>query len=138
MERQREAAAGLFDEVCEAFDRALVELSEAERLLDETEAGLQFDPRELEEVEERLFALRAAARKHRVQVEQLPGLAAELAGRLAALDDASGALAGLEKEVKAARAAYMAAAEELKSPTPSTDVTANLPTLNREASNIHS
>ena len=113
MERQREAAAGLFDEVCEAFDRALVELAEAERLLDEAEAGLQFDPRELEEAEERLFALRAAARKHRVQVEELPALAGELAAKLAALDDASGALAGLEQAVKEARAAYMAAAEAL-------------------------
>ncbi len=113
LERQREQAGGLFDEVCEAFDRVLVELAEAERLLDEAEAGLEFDAAELEKVEERLFALREVARKHRVRPDDLPRLREELAGKLAAIQDSGAAIAEREKATEAARAQYLEAAEAL-------------------------
>ncbi len=113
LERQREQAGGLFDEVCEAFDRALVELAEAERLLDEAAAQLEFDPRELEQVEERLFALREQARKHRVQPDDLPALLEKLSGQLQALDEGAAATTALEQEVAQARDDYMQAARRL-------------------------
>ena len=113
LERQREQAGGLFDAVCEAFDRVLVELAEAERLLDEAQASLEFDPAELEQVEERLFALREVARKHRVQPDDLPGLLEKLSDKLAAIQDSNAAIAEKEQAAKAARAHYMEAAEAL-------------------------
>ncbi len=113
LERQREAAGGRLDDVCEAFDRVLVELAEAERLLEEAASRFVHDPRELEDVEQRLFALRAAARKYRVSVEELPALLADLEGQLAALDQGEADLAALEAEVEAAKAAYMQAAQAL-------------------------
>ncbi len=113
LERQRDAATGLLDEVCEAFDRVLVELAEGERLLDEAAARLEFDPAALEKVEERLFALRAAARKHRVQADELPQLLEDLRGKLQALEDSSALVKEREEEVAAARAAYMKAAQAL-------------------------
>ena len=113
LERQREQAGGLLDEVCEAFDRVLVELSEAERLLDEAAARLEFDPAELEKVEERLFALREIARKHRVRVDELPKLHEELAGRLMALAEGGAEIAQLEEAAAQARAEWLLAAKEL-------------------------
>ena len=113
LERQREAAGGRLDDVCDAFDRVLVELAEAELLLEEAAGRFVHDPRELEEVEQRLFALRAASRKYRVPVEELPALLADLEDQLAALDRGEADLAALEAEVEAARAAYMQAAEAL-------------------------
>ena len=113
LERQREQAGGLFDAVCEAFDRVLVELAEAERLLDEAQASLEFDPAELEKVEERLFALREVARKHRVQPDELPALRERLSGKLAAIQDGSAAIAGKEQAAEAARTHYMEAARAL-------------------------
>ncbi len=113
LERQREQAGGLFDEVCEAFDRVLVELAEAERLLDDAAAALEYDPAELEKVEERLFALREIARKHRVQPDELPGLLQKLSGQLQALAEGGAQTAALEQEVAAARDAYMQAARAL-------------------------
>ncbi len=113
LERQREQASGLFDPVCEAFDRVLVELAEAERLLDEAQAALEFDPAELEKVEERLFALRDVARKHRVQPDDLPGLLEELSGRLAAVQGGDAAIAERERAAREARTHYLEAAEAL-------------------------
>ena len=72
-----------------------------------------FDPQELERIEERLFALRGLARKHGVQVADLPALKDGLHGKLAALEAGEARLAALDKERDAAAAAYAGAAQGL-------------------------
>ncbi len=79
-----------------ALDRAEEALAEAETLLTRLADEAEADPRLLERAEERLFALRAAARKHTIPVTELPGLLATLRGRLAALDSGTAAVAELE------------------------------------------
>lgn len=101
------------EEALAALDRALAEASEAEDRLAAAAEALAFDPGRLEEAEARLFEIRALARKHRVEPDSLPALAAELSDRLAALDAGERSLAGLERAVAEARAAYEAEAARL-------------------------
>ena len=54
--------------------------------IEEALAATSFEPKELERAEERLFALRALARKHKVMVDDLPALVERLEAELAALD----------------------------------------------------
>lgn len=96
-----------------AIERAEEALAEAETLLGRLAAEADADPRLLEAAEERLFALRAAARKHGVAVADLPGLLDRLAARLAALDTGTQALAALEQAARAAGDAYRDAAAAL-------------------------
>ena len=96
-----------------ALDRAEEALAEAESLLTRLAEEAEADPRLLERAEERLFALRAAARKHSVAVVELPQLLASFRQRLAALDSGTAAIAELEQRAAAARADYAAAAEAL-------------------------
>ena len=96
-----------------ALDRAEEALAEAESLLTRLALDAEADPRLLERAEERLFALRAAARKHGVPVIELPALLAGLRARLAALDSGTAAVAALEAQEGAGRAAFAAAAEAL-------------------------
>ena len=96
-----------------AIDRAEEAIAEAETLLSRLAHEAESDPRALEQAEERLFALRAAARKHGVAVAELAGLRDQLGTRLAALDTGSADLAGLERAAAADRVAYVAAAEAL-------------------------
>ncbi len=96
-----------------AIERAEEALAEAETLLSRLAADAGSDPRRLEAAEERLFALRAAARKHAVAVAELPGLLATLCARLAALDTGTAEIAALRRQAAAARAEYIAAAERL-------------------------
>ena len=70
----------------EALARAMVELAEAEDGVARALEALDFDPMELERVEERLFAIRGLARKHNVAPDDLPGLMEDMAGRLEAID----------------------------------------------------
>ena len=86
-------------------------LSDAEALLERLLQEGGPDPRRLENLEERLFGLRAAARKHNVTVPKLAPLAETMAAQLAALDDGEAGLKKLAAAAKAARAAYVAAAE---------------------------
>ena len=96
-----------------ALERAEEALAEAETLLTRLANEADADPRLLEQAEERLFALRAAARKHAVPVVDLPALLDRLCIRLAALNSGEAEIADLEQAAKDGRARYAAAAEAL-------------------------
>ena len=96
-----------------ALDRAEEALAEAETLLTRLANEADADPRLLEQAEERLFALRAAARKHAVPVVELPALLDRLCERLAALTSGEAEIAALEQAAKEGRTRYVAAAEVL-------------------------
>jgi DNA repair protein RecN (Recombination protein N) len=103
----------LLEEALAALDRAVIEASEGEGRLEAALQALRFDPDRLEAVETRLFDIRALARKHRVEADQLPALTVELGEKLARIEAGGEGLARLEAEVKAMRATYQAAAEAL-------------------------
>jgi len=113
LERAVPQAGGRLEPVLAALERTLAEASEAEALLDDTVRDLEFDPDELEKTETRLFALRALARKHNVQVDELPALQDRMARELADIDDGASALTRYEKALAETRAAYAKAAEAL-------------------------
>ncbi|MBC8128867.1 MAG: DNA repair protein RecN [Rhizobiaceae bacterium] len=104
LERKKDELPGLLDETIERLDTALDALSDAQMSLQSALRGLEFDPRALEETEERLFALRAAGRKYSRPVDALPELVARMIGDLADLDAGEERLAALEAEAKEHRA----------------------------------
>ena len=113
LDRAPEAAAGNLAPIAQALDRAGVELAEAGAELSRLVSALDSDPGRLEELEDRLFALREVARKHGVGVDQLTELADALQARLSDLDDAESRLQALAEAARERRTAYCAAAERL-------------------------
>jgi DNA repair protein RecN (Recombination protein N) len=113
LERRRQTAAGLLDELIAALERVAAEVAEATRILDAAERSVAFDQAELERAEERLFALRSLARKHKVAVDDLPALLARFEAEKQALADDGRMLGELERTLATSRAAYDAAAREL-------------------------
>jgi DNA repair protein RecN (Recombination protein N) len=103
-------AEGQLDGALEALNRALIELGEAQAGVERTLEALDVDPGELERVEDRLFAIRALARKHGVPADELGGFAEGLRARLSAIDGGAAGLARLAKAVAEAEAAYAAEA----------------------------
>lgn len=112
LERQLEPDNGT-ERAAAALSRALVELDEAEAELDRLVQELDCGGDRLEEVEGRLFALRAAGRKHRVAVDELPALLAETQTLLAGIDSGADALGQSERLVGERRAVYVQAADRL-------------------------
>ncbi len=96
-----------------ALERTEEALAEAESLLARLTDEAEADPRALEQAEERLFALRAAARKYAVAVVELPELLLGLRARLATLESGAAMIASLERDAARAREDYRAAASAL-------------------------
>ena len=107
------AARLALDRATAALDRALIEFNEAEDALADAAGTFEIEPGRLNDVEERLFSLRAAARKHDVAVDDLPALRTELAARLDAIENADDRVKEAQKALKAAEAGYDTAASRL-------------------------
>ncbi len=113
LERRAAQAPGLIGPATRALDAALIAFNEARGHLDAALAAAEHDPSELERIEERLFALRAAARKYNVPVDGLDALAGRYAADLSLLDAGAERLAALEAAAQAADAQYHEAAAAL-------------------------
>lgn len=111
LERVASMAEGVLDGVIAALDRAAVETAEARALLERASASIDLDPQALEKVEERLFALRAVARKHGVAVDDLAALRDRMSADLQALDAGGDGLIRLMQAEKAAKSAFADAAK---------------------------
>ena len=108
-----EGAEGRLDAAISALTRAMAELDEAAREVEDTLEALDFDPRALEDTEERLFAIRGLARKHNVLPDELAPLRETLSARLSALDNSAEELDTLGAELRRTEKAYDAAAAAL-------------------------
>ncbi|MGA0614618.1 DNA repair protein RecN [Paracoccus sp. KR1-242] len=105
-----ERAEGRLEAPAASLQRALIELGEAVSGVEAALDAMEFDPRDLETTEERLFALRALARKHEVLADDLAGLADDLRERLTRIDAGDADLVRLTQQVADADAAYDTAA----------------------------
>jgi DNA repair protein RecN (Recombination protein N) len=113
LERRKDQAQGRLDRICEALDRVVQEIGEAQRASAEALRAFAFDPRELDQAEERLFALRAAARKHKCPVDALAQVRERMEGELQAIADGGAELTRLEAAYKAHCEAFDEAARKL-------------------------
>ena len=104
----------LLTEALEALDRAVIEASEAEDKLNAAANALAFDPQRLDDMETRLFELRALGRKHRVEPDSLQQFLIELETKLAAITDGGRSMEQMEARLADARKVYVDAAEGLR------------------------
>lgn len=103
MERMAAQAPGLLEKVSENLERAANETSDAITELEDTIRNLEFNPYDLENTEERLFSLRAAARKHNCQVDNLVDLKNEFEQKLSKIEYGDEEVSRLKNDVKVAQ-----------------------------------
>ena len=113
LERRAAQAPSLVEPTVKALDTALTALDETRGHLEAALRTADFDPAELERIEERLFALRAAGRKYNVPVDELAALARKYNADIALIDAGEDKLKALEAAAVQAEAAYRAAAQVL-------------------------
>ena len=111
--RKADAGAAVFQPIVEALDASLDALDRTSESLETLKREMAFDPASLERTEERLFALRAAARKHQVTCDGLPEVLAKYREELEMLESGEEDLRAREEAAQAARAAYAQAARKL-------------------------
>jgi DNA repair protein RecN (Recombination protein N) len=113
IQRTSDKAGGNFDTAISSLERCLLEAAESIADLERLSDILNVDPQQLEQIEERLFALRRLARKHNIDVEKLPSRLEEMQKELTILTDGSADLAELVKKVDIARVRYVDVAGRL-------------------------
>lgn len=102
-----------FADISEALDTVLIQLDEAVARIEEASSEINLNAGEADTVEERLFALKALARKHQCSIDSLPDILADFHNRLAALDKGGEDIADLHHAVEQAKKEYIKKAEEL-------------------------
>jgi DNA repair protein RecN (Recombination protein N) len=113
LERVAKAAGGRLDPVIATLDRALLETEEAMVQIQSISSEIELDSTRLDEVEERLFALRDLARKHGTETARLPELRETLRQKLTAIDNSGEHLAALDEALAERWADYIKTAEAL-------------------------
>jgi DNA repair protein RecN (Recombination protein N) len=113
LERRSSQAPSLIDPVVKSLDAALNSLEDTRAHLEVGLRAADHDPAELERIEERLFALRAAARKYNVPVDNLAALARRYAEDIALIDAGEDKLKELDAAVAKAEVDFRAAARDL-------------------------
>ncbi|WP_407147966.1 DNA repair protein RecN [Bradyrhizobium sp. ORS 86] len=113
LERRAANAPDLIEPAVKAIDVAINALEEADQHLSAALAATDFDPAELERIEERLFALRAASRKYSTPVDLLAALATQYANDVALIDAGADQLKKLEAAAGEADKRYAVAAAKL-------------------------
>ena len=113
IERQAATAGEVLAPVVAALELVLAETDTARATIEQALAATAFEPKDLDLAEERLFSLRALARKHRVTVDDLPALMSTLEADFAALNQGEARLEELSHAADAAYQAYKTAALQL-------------------------
>lgn len=102
-----------FKPILEALDRAATEAEEAGYQLEKIGQDSTFNPEKLEQVEERLFALKAAGRKYNLPVDELAALYEQVEEKLRLVASQEKSIQALEEKAAAAKAAFLALAVKL-------------------------
>jgi DNA repair protein RecN (Recombination protein N) len=113
LERRATQAPALIEPAVKSFDLALNALEETRAHLEAALRAADYDPLELERIEERLFALRAAGRKYNVQVDDLAALAQQYKDDIALIDAGEDKLKSLEAAAAQTEADFRKAADAL-------------------------
>jgi len=113
VDRIADKTGDLLDTTRGTLERAISETLDAMALLRRFADAVELDGQDLETIEERLFTLRSIARKHGIDVDDLPLLRERIAERFKLVEDQTDTLAQMERRERESRDAYLSAAREL-------------------------
>jgi DNA repair protein RecN (Recombination protein N) len=100
-----------YAEIAEALETALIQFDEALNLIEQASGEVETNSEQADQVEERLFALKALARKHQTVIDELPNVLAQMKQKLQEIDTGGSRIVSLQKELKEARQIYLQQAE---------------------------
>ncbi|WP_244668458.1 DNA repair protein RecN [Candidatus Liberibacter africanus] len=113
LERKGSEFHDLLKNIISFLNEAQDNLSDAQNEIEKSFLEVQYDAKELENIEERLFALRAMSRKYSVSIDQLPQLEKKMGEDLVDISAGNQKIVSLEQELDEARQAYDQAAQNI-------------------------
>ena len=113
IDRANRLVEGKYDGIAEILEQTLINADECIRQIEEASSAISLSQNEIDMIEQRLFALRAAARKHQTTIDELPAVLADMRGKLEKIELGEDGLNKCLKREEECRLAYVAAAEDL-------------------------
>jgi DNA repair protein RecN (Recombination protein N) len=113
IDRIADKVGDLLAPVRATLERAIAETQDAMASLRHIADTIELDGRDLDAIEERLFTLRSVARKHGLDVDDLPLLRQRIGERLKLVDDQSDSLARLQEREEASQRHFLEMAKSL-------------------------
>ena len=110
VDRANRLVDGKYDALAEALEQTLINADESLRQIEEASASVNLSQSDIDRIEERLFALRAAARKHRTTIDGLPAMLEEMRRKLNGIELGEDGLEECRKKTAQCRQNYLAAA----------------------------
>jgi len=105
--------ADIYQPIIDTLDRAAIDAEEASYALEKAGQAAVYDPVKLEEIEERLFALKAAGRKYNMPADELASLKVEVEDKLTLLDTQHQQMKKLREQEQEAKKDFLSLAEKL-------------------------
>ena len=112
LDKENVLSNGRFTSIIDSLCQSQEFLREAQAKLENEIENIQPDPKKLQECEERLFMLRAIARKHDVTVDNLVNLREEMSTKLSTLEQFDNRLEELQRQCNSARLEFIKIAEK--------------------------
>lgn len=113
LDKQSDKIGDSLKPALEAIDRSSSEMQEAVSLVQSALADMEEGAQTLEDIDDRLFALRGIARRHHCLVDDLVTKRSELEQALSRIDNLDETMKELERQCDKARQAYLDEAEKL-------------------------
>lgn len=111
--RINQVTQNAYEDIAEALDTALIQFDEAVNRIEEASSRFELNSGEADQIEERLFALKALARKHQTTIDELPQVLADFEAKLQSLDKGGNDILALHKEVAQNKQAFLQKAQEV-------------------------
>ncbi|MBR6409406.1 MAG: DNA repair protein RecN [Alphaproteobacteria bacterium] len=113
IEKVNRITDGKYQAIADALDSSLVELDEAVAQIESASEDISLNANDINSVEERLFALKALARKHNCTIDELPDTLEQIKKKLNDIQISGDEIIELKKEIAGVRKDYMQKALEL-------------------------
>ena len=113
IEKVNRITEGKYQAIADALDSSLVELDEAVAQIESASEDISLNANDINSVEERLFALKALARKHNCTIDELPDTLEQIKKKLNDIQISGDEIIELKKEIASIRKDYMQKALEL-------------------------
>lgn len=113
MDKANQVVDGKYDDIINMLEQTLINAEEAVNEIEAASRNISLNQNELDSVEERIFTLRSIARKHQVNVDELPEVLEKFRQQLNAIELGEDGIRQLRQAEERAKLSYVEAANEL-------------------------
>ncbi len=113
IDRANAIVDGKYQDIVDSLEQTLINAEETIRQIEDVSSSLNYNQNEAESIEQRLYALRGAARKHQVSIDELPQKLEEMRKQIETIESGEEGLLDMIRKEEQLRRSYLEKSREL-------------------------